>query len=287
HHGGMDRRQLAEFLRSRRARTGPAEAGLPVGARRRTPGLRREEVAALAGISVDYYTRLEQARGPHPSRQVLEALARALRLDGDERSHLHHLAGEAPAPPTGPSPDVPDGILHLLDRLEDVPAFVVDAKYELLAWNPVAAAMLGDPEQWAGRRNLAWQTFLGPYAVQNAADPSATEFADHCVADLRAAAGRYPRDRPTTELIAELRAGSAEFARRWAEHRVATRVGTTKRVQHPLLGELVLECEPLEIPDRGQRLILYTATPGSPTAEALRLLAALGPRWQEQPAVPH
>jgi len=154
----MDRRQLAAFLRSRRARLRPADVGLTPGPRRRTPGLRREEVAGLAGISVDYYTRLEQARGPRPSRQVLSALARALRLYEAERAYLYHLVGEEPAPPGGPSPDVPAGVLHLLDRLDDTPAYVIDARYDLLAWNPLAAALLGDPAA-GDERTAVWVEF--------------------------------------------------------------------------------------------------------------------------------
>lgn len=158
----MDRADLADFLRSRRARVRPTDVGLPPGTRRRTPGLRREEVARLAGISVDYYTRLEQARGPRPSRQVLAALARALRLADDERSHLFHLVDEVPGPPAGPSPEVPDAILHLLDQLDHVPAFVIDVKYDVLAWNAMAAALLGDFARFPrAERNLVWQLFCG------------------------------------------------------------------------------------------------------------------------------
>jgi transcriptional regulator with XRE-family HTH domain len=280
HHDRVDRSQLADFLRGRRARVGPADVGLPSGARRRTPGLRREEVARLAGMSVDYYTRLEQARGPHPSRQVLASLARALRLSDDERAHLYHLAGEVPAPPTGPSPDVPPGILHLLDRLDDTPANVLDAKYDLLAWNSLAVALLGDPTGWtAADRNLIWQLFCGPYRVETYSDAQADEFADQCVADLRAAAARYPTDPGIQNLLARLRANSAEFVRRWDEHRVSVRRGTTKRLVHPVVGELELDCEVLDIADRGQRLILYTAAPGSRSVEALRLLAVVGTQW--------
>src|SRR5262245_51794077 len=126
----MDRAQLADFLRTRRARLTPPDVGLPHGERRRTPGLRREEVARLAGMSVDYYVRLEQGRGPRPSRQILNALGRALMLTTDERAHLFHLAGDAPAPAAGPRTDVPDGVLGLLGALPDVPAYVLDAKYD-------------------------------------------------------------------------------------------------------------------------------------------------------------
>jgi transcriptional regulator with XRE-family HTH domain len=277
----MDRAQLADFLRGRRSRVRPADVGLAAGTRRRTPGLRREEVARLAGISVDYYIRLEQARGPRPSRQVLTALARALRLADDERDHLFHLAGEVPGPPRGPSPDVPVGILHLLDRLDDAPAFVIDAKYDVLAANQLAGALLGDLSQFPpADRNLIWQLFSGGYGChQLYSDEEVETFADECVADLRAAAARYPADPGIRELLARLRAHRPDFVRRWNKHRVQVRRSTTKRLQHPVIGELVLDCEVLDIPDRGQRLVIYTAAPGSRSVEALRLLAVVGTQW--------
>jgi transcriptional regulator with XRE-family HTH domain len=277
----MDRQQLAEFLQSRRARVQPGDVGLAAGTRRRTPGLRREEVARLAGISVDYYARLEQARGPRPSRQVLSALARALRLYDDERAHLYHLVGEVPAPPTGPSPDVPAGVLHLLDRLDDTPAYVIDVKYEILAWNPMAAALLGDPSTWPpGRRNMIWNMFTGEYSATALTDPQSSAFADECVAELRAAAAQYPQDPGIHRLIARLSTASPEFVRRWEQLQVCVRRGsTTKHVHHTVVGELTLECEVLEIAGHGQRLIIYTAAPGSPSAESLKLLAVVGTQW--------
>jgi transcriptional regulator with XRE-family HTH domain len=277
----MDRRQLAEFLRSRRARVQPGDVGLAAGTRRRTPGLRREEVARLAGISVDYFARLEQARGPRPSRQVLSALARALRLYDAERAHLYHLVGEVPAPPTGPSPDVPAGVLHLLDRLDDTPAFVIDVKHEILAWNQLAAALLGDPSAWPpDRRNIVWNLFAGEYSTMALADPQSSVFADECVAELRAAAAQYPEDPGIRELIARLRSASPEFVRRWEQLQVCVRRGsTTKHVRHPVVGDLTLECEVLDIAGHGQRLIIYSAAPGSPTAAALKLLGVVGTQW--------
>jgi transcriptional regulator with XRE-family HTH domain len=265
----VDRRELAAFLRSRRARVRPGPAAGP---RRRTPGLRREEVARLAGISVDYYARLEQARGPRPSRQVLSALARALRLPEAERAHLHHLAGELPDPP-GPSADVPAEALHLLDRLHDTPAFVIDAKHEILACNQTAAALLGDLARGSpDRRNVAWSLFVSE--SQALADPPVSAFADKCVARLRAAAARFPRDPGIHHLITRLRSASPEFERRWQELRVCVPPGpATRHISHPEAGELTLECEALELAEHGQRLIVYSAEPGSPSAAALRALA--------------
>ena len=275
---GMNRPELADFLRGRRARVQPVAVGLPSGVRRRTPGLRREEVAHLAGISVDYYARLEQARGPRPSRQVLSALARALRLQDDERDHLYRLAGEVPGPPAGLSREVSPGILHLLDRLEDTPAFVLDAKYDVLAWNRMAAALMGDLSALAAAdRNIVWKTFCGPCAVSSPPPPETEQFLVEIVSDLRAATAKYPHDPGIQALVARLRAGSPEFARRWGEHRVCVhRHSTSKRMYHPLVGEFTVDCEILHMADRDQRLVIYTTAPGSPGADALRLLAVVG-----------
>jgi transcriptional regulator with XRE-family HTH domain len=272
----MDRAQLADFLKDRRGRAKPGDVGLPPGPRRRTPGLRREEVARLAGISVDYYTRLEQARGPRPSRQVLSALARALRLYDDERAYLYQLAGEQPSPPTGPSPDVPPGVLHLLDRLDDTPAFVIDAKYDILAWNRMAVALLGDPNTFPNQeRNMMWQLFCGPHAIGPDPTPDVEHFAQECVAELRAASVRYPDDPGIKRLIARLKT-SDEFVRRWNEHRICVVRHVTKTMRHPVIGELTLECQVLDVSDRGQKVVFYTAAPGSPSADALKLLDVVG-----------
>jgi hypothetical protein len=176
---------------------------------------------------------------------------------------------------------VPAGILHLLDRLDDTPAFVIDAKYEILAWNQMAAALLGDPSAWPpDRRNMIWNLFTGKYSAMALADPQSAEFADECVAELRAAAAQYPEDPGIHELIARLQAASPEFVRRWEQLRVCVRRGsTTKHVRHPVVGELTLECEVLDVAGHGQHLILYTAAPGTHSAEALKLLAVVGTQW--------
>lgn len=264
--GSMNRVQLAEFLKDRRARVGPAEAGLPVGVRRRTPGLRREEVAQLAGISVDYYARLEQGRGPHPSRQVLSALGRALRLFEDERAYLFRLAGEQPGPPAGASRVVPAGIMHLLERLDDTPAFVIDAKYDLLAWNQMAIRLMGEPP---AERNMIWNAFCGPMPIGPGASAEFRSFADESVADLRAASVRYPDDEGIRALIERLHAASPEFTRRWNQHHVCVRRTTVKTLPHPQYGDLELECQVLHADDSGQRVVFYTAAPGSRTADVL------------------
>jgi transcriptional regulator with XRE-family HTH domain len=273
----VDRAELAAFLRRRRAAVSPADAGLPAGPRRRTPGLRRQEVAQLAGMSVDYYTRLEQGRGPRPSRQMLGAIGRALRLSGDELAYLHYLAGETPGPPSGPARDVRPGILALLGRLDDTPALVCDAKYDVLAWNPMAAALLTDFSLLpAAERNIAWRFFTDPAARARHDPAGAVVFARALAADLRAAAARYPDDPGVQRLVRRLRAASPEFAGLWAEQDLRVIRSSRKRLRHPAVGWLDLDCEALHDPDRGQWVILYTAPPGSPAAEALRLLRVVG-----------
>jgi transcriptional regulator with XRE-family HTH domain len=275
----VDRRELAAFLRSRRERITPADVGLPAGPRRRTPGLRREEAAQLAFISAEYYTRLEQARAPRPSREVLAGLARALRLSDAERDHLHYLAGAPPGPPPGPSREVRQSILDLLHRLPQAAAIVTSATYEVIAWNDLAAALMEDFSALSRRdRNLLRRVFLGPhpqgrrlYGVSDA-DAFAHTSAQH----LRATAARYPDDPEVTELVGELLAGSEEFTRLWASHDVCAEPTLCKTFQHPLVGPVTVNCDVLDITDRDQQVVIYTAAPGSPSEEALRLLSVVG-----------
>ncbi|GAA1442700.1 helix-turn-helix transcriptional regulator [Nocardiopsis tropica] len=281
----MDRRELAGFLRGRRERIAPADVGLPVGPRRRTPGLRREEVAQLAYISTEYYTRLEQARGPRPSREVLSGLARALRLSDAERDHLHHLAGAPPGPPVGPSREVRQSILDLLGRLPQAAAIVLSATYEVIAWNDLAAALLGDFSALPRHeRNLVRHAFLATRPDTRLHDPAEAEaFARAAAGHLRAAAARYPDDPEVAALVGDLLSGSAEFARLWADHDVRTGPGLRKTLRHPLLGALTLNCDVLDIADRDQRVVIYTADPGSPAEEALRLLSVVGTQRMDVP----
>jgi transcriptional regulator with XRE-family HTH domain len=280
----MDRRELADFLRSRRERISPADVGLPAGSRRRTPGLRREEVAQLAFISAEYYTRLEQARGPHPSHEVLAALARALCLSDTERGHLHHLAGAPPLPPAGPPREVRQSILGLLHRLPHAAAIVTSATCEVLAWNDLAAALMEDFSALPRRdRNLVRRVFLGPHTqgrrLYGVSDADA--FARTSAQRLRAAAARYPDDPEMAELVTELLDGSEEFTRLWDSHDVSAEPTLRKTFQHPLVGPVTVNCDVLDITDRGQQAVIYTADPGSPSEEALRLLAAFRhpPMW--------
>ncbi|MEU9335871.1 helix-turn-helix transcriptional regulator [Streptomyces sp. NPDC048290] len=273
----MNRTELADFLRRGRARITPADVGLTAGPRRRTPGLRREEVAALAGLSVDYYTRLEQSRGPRPSRQTLTALARALRLTDVEHDHLFHLAGEEPPRRETASGHVRPGLLLVLDRLHDAPAHVVSDCGELLAQNAMSRALIGDVMAAPRRqRNLVRRFFLDPDArtLFPAADHPA--MARTHVASLRAVAAAHPDDPEPAALVAELRSASAEFARLWTAHEVAQRNSATKRFLHPVVGLLEVDCEVLLSHRHRHLLILHTARPNTETHDRLKLLRVLG-----------
>jgi transcriptional regulator with XRE-family HTH domain len=267
-----NRGELAAFLRARRARLSPRQAGLPEAGRRRTPGLRRQEVAQLAGISIDYYIRLEQGRGPHPSRQVLSALARALMLNGDERDYLFRAAGIAPPQPVRPSREITPGIRHLLDSLPVTPAYVVDAAYNILAWNQLAIHLIGDLASHDDRNMIRW-TFRKPTVAAILGDEDLLRFTGARVADLRASYARYPGDPEIEGLVTEMLALSPLFADMWSAYDVETRGPILKHISHPQLGPLEFECQVLHIAETGQRLITYCATPGSPADAAFRQLA--------------
>ncbi|MFE3501130.1 helix-turn-helix transcriptional regulator [Kitasatospora sp. NPDC059160] len=271
----MDREALADFLSRARARLTPADLGLPPGARRRTPGLRREEVAQLAGLSVDYYARLEQRRGPQPSPQLLAALARALRLSEDERDHLFHLAGHEPPRRHGAHAHVRPGLLLILDRLHDVPAQVVSDVGDVLAQNAMAAAVFGDAGG-SGRRNLLLRWFADPASRALFPPEDHEALARAHVAGLRAAHASRPGDPRVAGLLAELLATGPEFAAHWGRHEVARRRSGAKRVCHPVVGELVLECEVLAAGGEDQLLLVHTAAVGSESASRLELLRVVG-----------
>jgi transcriptional regulator with XRE-family HTH domain len=273
----VDRTELGAALRAWRERISPAEVGLPAGLRRRTPGLRREEVAQLAGLSVDYLTRLEQRRGPHPSDAVLGGLARALRLSDAEREHLFRLAGASPPLPGRIRSTVRPSVLRLLDRFTDLPALLVDAKTDVLAWNAMAAALLGDFSAVPpAERNIAWQAFLGdgPRAGVDAADRDRMD--GHLVAGVRRTVARYPDDPGLQRLVATLRARSPRFVAHWERHEVGGRPDEHKTIRHPELGPLALDCDRLHVPEDDQMLIVYSAEPGTRSAEALELLRVVG-----------
>ncbi|MFI0774163.1 helix-turn-helix transcriptional regulator [Streptomyces sp. NPDC021212] len=273
----MHRTELADFLRRCRARLGPADVGLTPGPRRRTPGLRREEVAQLTGMSPDYYTRLEQARGPRPSRQMLTALARALRLTDDERDHLFHLVGEEPPRDGTTSGHVRPGLLRVLDRLYDTPAQVITDWGDVLAQNAMAAALVGDiTARPPDDRNIVRSFFSRQYDSWIFPPEDLDGHARTHVANLRAVVAARPDDPGPAALVAELRATSAHFAALWETHEVAVRRSVVKRFVHPVVGTLELECEVLLSAEHAQRLIVHTATPGSESAARLELLRVVG-----------
>ncbi|MFD9729379.1 helix-turn-helix transcriptional regulator [Streptomyces sp. NPDC059072] len=273
----IDREALADFLRRSRERVRPQDAGLPVGPRRRTPGLRREEVAQLAGMSADYYIRLEQARGPQPSPEMLAALARALRLSDDERDHLHLLAGRRPPAARTSGDHVGPGLLHLMDRLPDTPVQVLGDLGDVLAQNPMAEALLGGVCTVSEHgRNVAWRWFADP--AQRAAYPAEEHeyYSRLHVADLRAAVGRRAGDPAAARLVERLKGTGEEFTTLWDLHEVAVRRASRMRVLHPLIGPVELDCQVLLAPEGDQRVVLYTPPVGSDTAERLALLKVVG-----------
>jgi transcriptional regulator with XRE-family HTH domain len=270
----VSRAELAVFLRRCRERVRPEDVGMEAGRRRRTPGLRRQEVAQLAGMSVDYYVRLEQGRGPTPSRQMLAAIGRALRLSRDELAYLHQLAGEAPPTPGTVNTDVAPAVLQLLDRFDDVPALICDAKFDVLATNAMAVALLGDLSAGPpSERNVVWRYFTRQASRVRHEDDG---FARMSVADLRSVVARYPKDPGVHELVERLLSASEPFRRLWAEQNVRTSRSHHKTVEHPDVGRIDLDCTALHDPERDQWIIMYTAAPGTPAHQALQLLKVIG-----------
>ncbi|MFC8103981.1 helix-turn-helix domain-containing protein [Streptomyces sp. NPDC057363] len=242
----MDKQEMGTFLRSRRERLRPQDVGLPAGPRRRTPGLRREEVAVLAHISTEYYIRLEQGRAAsRPSGEVLAGIAGALLLTDAESDHLHVLAGTAPNRTGRHRRDVRPSILALLERLPQTAGFVMSAAFEVLAWNDLAAALMEDFAALDPKdRNLARRAFLTSeradaplYGISDAA-----EFRHQAVLELRATLARYPADPAVTGLVDELRDASADFARLWERHDVQSAPALTKTFRHPAIGEITVDC---------------------------------------------
>ncbi|MEU6231891.1 helix-turn-helix transcriptional regulator [Kitasatospora sp. NPDC047058] len=285
---------VGDFLRSRRARILPEEVGLPSNGRRRVQGLRREEVAQLAGVSVDYYVRLEQGRGASASDAVLDAVARVLGLDEVEAAHLRSLT-RPPRPAAAPRgrQQVREGTRLLLDLMPVTPAFVLGRRMDVLAWNALGDAVHGfSARASSGEVNAARHAFL---------DPAAREFypqweavAAETVAYLRLDAGRYPEDARLAALVGELSVRSEEFRRLWADHQVREKTHGVKLIRHPLVGELDLGYETLAVNGSAdQLLVVFTAPPDSPTAQRLALLASWtaggapgGTREPAGPAVP-
>ncbi|NEA26886.1 helix-turn-helix domain-containing protein [Actinomadura bangladeshensis] len=266
---------LGEFLRARRARLDHTDLGLPAGTgRRRTPGLRREELAALAGVSIDYYIRLEQGRETNPSADVLRQLARALRLDAETTDHLFALADRVSGrgPRRRGRPDVRPGILQLLETLRPCPAYVRNRTNDILASNPEGIALLAGIGEWpADRRNTTRHTFLHPAA--RTLYPDWARAAAATVAQLRTAVGADPDDPALAALAAELAEASPEFAELWRRHDVRRRHTDRKTFLHPDVGEITFRYESLDVDPEGQRLAIYQTTPGTSDHERMRLLS--------------
>ncbi len=279
----MDRRsEVREFLVSRRARVTPTQAGLPEGRNRRVPGLRRTEVAALAGMSVEYYTKIERGDLAGASEQVLDAIARALQLDDAERTHLAHLAQPTDGTPalkrrprrSAPEWEARPSLQWALDATTAGPAFVRNGRMDLLAVNQLARAFYAGVFADLRRPpNIARFTFLDPAGRMFHPDWDAA--ADICVAILRTEAGRDPHDRALHDLVGELSTRSDEFRSRWASHNVRHHGAGTKRFHHPVVGELTLAYEGLDLAaEPGLTLTIYTAEPGTASEERLRLLGS-------------
>ncbi|MFF2197391.1 helix-turn-helix transcriptional regulator [Streptomyces sp. NPDC058157] len=282
---------LAGFLRTRRARVDPAAAGIPTDSRRRVEGLRREEVAHLSGVSVDYYVRLEQGRATQPSEQVLDALARVLGLDETERGHLYRLARQRRRRAKAPGGRVRPELLRVLGLVTGAPALVMDHRLDVLAGNRLAGLLFGRP---LPSLNIARHLFLEEAEHGLYADwESCTR---DVVGHLRLAAGTHPDDPRLASLIGDLAMGSERFRRLWARADVRARTHGRKAYRHPLVGPMELHQENFALPDgSGMELVVLSAAPGSPAEDGLRLLAALdadgggpaeaGPSQHRSPAV--
>jgi transcriptional regulator with XRE-family HTH domain len=269
--------EFAGVLRAWRDRVTPEQAGLAPGLGRRTPGLRREELALLAGVSVDYIVRLEQGRARNPSPQLLTALARALRLDDRERDHLFRVAGAA-VPSRGVVPrHIGPSVQRMIDRLDDVPVAVHTAAYELIRWNPLWAALFGDMSGRTGlQRNMVWRYFTNePLQVTHEPDEEEA-FANDLVGHLRTASGLYPDDPEIPSLVARLTKVSPDFARRWSEAPVGELRSSRKTVHTALVGDVTLDCDMLTAGPNDLLLVVMTAEPGSEDERKLDLLRVVG-----------
>ena len=272
----MDRPELADFLRRRREALTPSDVGLPAGSRRRTAGLRREEIAHLTGMSVDYYARLEQARSPQPSVQMLRALARTLRLSADETDHLYRLAGHAAPDRSASSTYVRPVLLRVIDQLEDCAAFVISDLGVVLAQNRLSRLLQGDRSGLTGvEASWTWRWFAEPETRAVPPDEQ-DEHSRIRVAEVRATWSRRPKDPDVVELLDALLATGEEFTELWERHEVGLRHPMTKRLIHPRVGLLWVDCETMATAEEGQSLVILSAAPGTETYGKLELLRVLG-----------
>ena len=282
----MDRSQLAEFLRTRRAALQPEDVGLPRGRRRRTGGLRREEVAALCGMSADYYSRIEQQRGSHPSEPMLAAIARGLHLSRDERDHLFRLAGYPTPARELRLEHVDTGLMRVLDRLQDTPAQVVTGLGETLLQTPPAVALLGDETAYTGLdRSMFHRWFARPETRDIYPREDHDMHSRAFTADLRSLAARHGKGSRAAALAARLLEVSPEFARLWSEHEITSQSTHRKRIRTAELGVLEVYCQMLYDLDQDQALLIFTATPGSESHDKLQLLSVIGAQKLHSP--PH
>lgn len=269
--------ELGPALRYWRDRVAPAAVGLPGGGPRRAAGLRREELAMLAGVSADYITRLEQGRATSPSAQILTALARALRLSTQEREHLFLLAGQPPPTAGRMSSHITPSVQRLLDQLDGTPLSVNDAAWNLISWNRLWAALFGDPSLLVGReRNVIWRHFTGGLDRVSHTPEQKIRFETVAVADLRSATARYPSDTDLRSLVTDLRKVSPRFAELWDTHVVGVHESDRKTVHHPDVGPLTLDCDMLTVPGSDLRIIVYSTAPGTDAADRLKLLTVIG-----------
>jgi transcriptional regulator with XRE-family HTH domain len=280
----MDRSGLADFLKRRRSVLQPSDVGMAPGLRRRTPGLRREEVATLAVMSTDYYARLEQQRAPQPSEQMVASIARALRLTLDERDHLFRLAGHTAPTRTVRSDHVSPGLMRVLDRLHDTPAQVISDTAETLVQNRLAIALLGDQTQFEGlARSADYRWFTDPGERRISPEDEQDHQAAVLVANLRVSATRSGPKSRAAAVANQLRTHSAEFVRIWDRHDVTGRGDETKTIVHPHLGPIQLTCQVLFTQDGGQALLVFTAAPGSQDHTQLQMLNVIGTQNLAQP----
>jgi transcriptional regulator with XRE-family HTH domain len=273
----MDKTQLADFLRRRREALQPEDVGLSRGPRRRTGGLRREEVAALCAMSVDYYSRLEQSRGPQPSEQMLAAIARGLRLSLVERDHLFRLGGHnAPVRALG-SEHISPGLMRVLDRLQDTPALVMSELGETLLQTVTARALFGDETHVTGMaRNVVYRWFTDPTAREVYPAEDHPMHSRTFTADLRTVYVKYGPSSRAGAIVDALQDQSPEFAELWAAHEVNSVRPNEKRLQNAEVGVMILQCQMLHDLDQGQSLLVFTATPGSESYQKLQLLSVIG-----------
>ena len=276
-----DHGELGSLLRSWRDRRSPADAGTPSYGVRRAAGLRREELAALAGVSADYVIRLEQGRARTPSAQVVAALGRALQLDRQEQEHMYRLAGLQPPGEALVSTHIPPGVQRMVSRMGDNPIAVFTAAWDLLTWSPTWAALFGEPAgRTAWQRNLAAQNFLDDVAGERVGrtrhDDGGAGFRASLVADRRRTQGRHPHDPWLRALIERLQGASPEFARLWGSGAVGEQLSEQKTIDHPVVGTLDVDCDVFTVSGSELRIVTMTAATGTPAAEKLDFLRVTG-----------